>query len=84
LAQLANISIRITLYELLRFSKSIRDALREVLADVEIFMTQIFGSGEEDGNYCHHTSKQFSYITFTLEDMQVIGIMIDPFITWVY
>jgi len=26
---------------------------------------------EEDGNYCHHTSKQFPYITFTLEDMQV-------------
>jgi len=26
---------------------------------------------EEDGNHCHHTSKQFSCITFTPEDMQV-------------
>ena len=34
LAQLANIPTRITLYELLRLSKSIREALREALADV--------------------------------------------------
>jgi len=38
LAQLANISIRITLYELLRLSKSTREALREALADAEAFM----------------------------------------------
>jgi len=37
LAQLANIPARITLYELLRLSKSRREALREALADVEIF-----------------------------------------------
>jgi len=41
LAQLANIPARITLYELLRLSKSTRDALREALTDVEVFMTQI-------------------------------------------
>jgi len=41
MAQLANIPTRITLYELLRLSKSTRGALREELADVEIFMTQI-------------------------------------------
>jgi len=38
LAQLANIPARITLYELLRLSKSIREALREALADAEAFM----------------------------------------------
>jgi len=38
LAQLANIPARITLYELLRLSKSTREALREALADAEVFM----------------------------------------------
>jgi len=38
LAQLANIPARITLYELLRLSKSTREALREGLADAEVFM----------------------------------------------
>src|SRR5256886_7216699 len=37
--QLANISARITLYELLKLSKSTRKALREALADAEIFIT---------------------------------------------
>ena len=41
LTQLANIPARITLYELLRLSKSIREALREALADVEVFMAWI-------------------------------------------
>ena len=41
LAQLANISARITLYELLRLSKSTREALREALADAEVFMAWI-------------------------------------------
>ena len=39
--QLANISARINLSELLRLFKSIRDALREALADAEVFVTQI-------------------------------------------
>ena len=57
MAQLANIPTRITLYELLRIFKSTRDALREALADVEIFMTQIPTiCGEADDNQCHHTS----------------------------
>jgi len=56
--QLANIPARITLHDLLRLSKSTRDALREALVDVEIFVTQIPGIYEaEDNNYCHHTSK---------------------------
>jgi len=38
LTQLANIPARITLYELLRLSKSTREALSEALADAEVFM----------------------------------------------
>ena len=41
LAQLANIPARITLYEFLRLFNSARDALREALADEEVFITQI-------------------------------------------
>jgi len=41
LTQLANIPTRITLYELLRLSKSTREALSEVLANVEVFMARI-------------------------------------------
>ena len=37
LAQIANIPTLITLYELLRLSKSTREALREILIDSEIF-----------------------------------------------
>jgi len=74
LNQLANIPARITLYELLRLSTSTRDTLREELADAEVFITQILATCEEkDDNHCHHTSKQFSCITFTPEDMQVKG-----------
>src|SRR3954469_2159916 len=38
--QLANIPVRITLYELLRLSKSTKKALREALADAGVFVTQ--------------------------------------------
>jgi len=72
MAQLANIPARITLYKLLRLSKSTRDALREALADAEVLMTQIPAiCGEEEGNHCYNTSKKFPCITFTPEDMQV-------------
>jgi len=46
LAQLANIPARITLYEVLSFFKSIRDALREELADAKVFMIQILVCAE--------------------------------------
>src|SRR4051812_12859665 len=39
--QLANILARITHYELLKLSKSTREALREALADAEVFVTQL-------------------------------------------
>jgi len=58
MAQLANIPARITLYELLRLSKSTKDALREALADAEIFVIQFPAlCAEEDDNHCHHTLK---------------------------
>jgi len=41
LAQLANIPARITLYELLRLSKSTREALREALVDAKVFIARI-------------------------------------------
>jgi len=57
LAQLANIPTRITLYELLRLSKSTRKALREALADAEVFIAQILAeTQEEDEEYCLHAS----------------------------
>jgi len=59
---------------LCRLTESTRDVLREALADAEVFMTQIPTiCREEDGNHCHHTSKQSPCITFTQEDMQVKG-----------
>ena len=74
LAQLANIPARITLYELLRLSKSIREALREAPADVEIFMAQISaGPQEEDEEDCLHASQNAPCITFTTDDMQIKG-----------
>ena len=57
LAQLANIPARITLYELLRLSKSTKGALGEALADVEAFMAQILAKLEEkDEENCLHAS----------------------------
>ena len=48
LAQLANIPARITLYELLRLSKTTRKALREALADSEAFLAQVPATVEEE------------------------------------
>jgi len=57
LGQLANIPARITLYELLRLSKSIREALREALTDAEVFMAKIPAKPEEkDEENCFHAS----------------------------
>ena len=48
LAQLANIPARITLYELLRLSKSTREVLREALVDAEVFMAQILAEPQRN------------------------------------
>ena len=45
-------------YELLRLSKSTREALREALADAEVFMARIPAEPqEEDKEDCLHTSQ---------------------------
>jgi len=55
LTQLSNIPARITLYELLRPSKSTREALRETLADAEVFMARIpVEPQEKDEEDCLH------------------------------
>ena len=62
----------ITLYDLLRLSKSTREALRKALADLEAFIAQIPAvREEEDDGHHHQTAKHFSCITFTLDDMQI-------------
>jgi len=74
LAQLANIPVRITLYEFLRLFKSMREAPREALADSEVFIAQISaGHKEEDEGHYLQTFKHFPCIPFTPEDMQIKG-----------
>jgi len=74
LAQLANILARITLYELLRLSKSTREALREALTNAEVFMARIpIEPWEEDKEDCLHAFQLAPCITFTPDDMQVKG-----------
>jgi len=72
LAQLANIPARITLYKLLKLTKSTREALREALADAEVFMAQILAEPqEEDKEDCLHSSQHTPCITFMSDHMQV-------------
>ena len=52
LTQLANISARITLHELLHLSKEMREALRDAFADSELFLTQVPIPIKEDGASC--------------------------------
>ena len=77
LAQLANIPARITLYELLRLSKTTREALREALADSEAFITQVPAVADEEANHqclqCDNKTMPAQSITFTPKDMQVKG-----------
>jgi len=54
----------------LRLSKSIREALREALADAEVFMAQIPAEPQEEQEEdCLHTSQHTPCITFTPDDM---------------
>lgn len=78
LAQLANTPAKITLYELLKLSKSTREALREALAVTEVIMAQIsIGLPQEDMESLH-ISWHSACITFSLEDMQVHAKMTCP------
>src|SRR4051812_28721543 len=71
--QLANIPARITLYELLKLSKSTREALREALADVEVFVTQLPIGSTIDEPHSLSVSCVPTDIVFNPEDMQVQG-----------
>lgn len=78
LNQLENISARITLYELLRLSMAIRDALREALADAEGFIN--LGPFMHPWRRAKKSSNimSFTCITFSQEDMQVLGMYDKP------
>jgi len=73
LAQLANIPACITIHELLRLSKETREALRDILANSESFLTYMpeILEGDTRPSYpeCHHVQSKVSAITFTAEDM---------------
>src|SRR4051812_9846204 len=71
--QLANIPTRITLYELLKLSKSTREALREALADAEVFITQLPIGSTIDESHSLNVSSIPADIVFTPEDIQVRG-----------
>src|SRR5256886_1080738 len=71
--QLANIPARITLNELLKLSKSTREALREALADAEVFVTQLPIGSAIDEPHSLNVSCVPTDIVFTPEDMQVQG-----------
>ena len=67
--QLANIPARITLYELLKLSKLTREALREALADAEVFVTQLHIGSTIDEPHSLNVSCVPTDIVFTPEDM---------------
>ena len=69
--QLANIPARITIYALLRLSKSTREALREALADAEVFVTQLPADPPLEEFQSLNVSHVSASIVFTPEDMQV-------------
>src|SRR3954465_14768799 len=69
--QLANILARITLYELLRLSKSTKKALREALADAEVFVTQPNIGPANDEPHSLSISHVLTDVVFPPEDMHV-------------
>ena len=82
LAQLANIPNRITLYELLRLSKSTREALREAHANFEIFLAQIPAMPEEEAMSIIIRPPDISHASHSLQRIcKSKENMIDPCIT---
>ena len=73
LAQLANIPARITIHELFRLSKEIREVLRDALANLESFLIYIpeipRGDTQPSCSECHHVQSKVPAITFIAEDM---------------
>ena len=79
LAQLANIPIRITLYKLLRLSKSTREALREALVNSEVFLGQMpTMTKEKDDEHCNQASRHSPPITFSPRICKSRRSMTDP------
>src|SRR3954471_24865860 len=69
--QLANIPAKITLYELLKLSKSTREALKEALAEAEVFVTQLPICSTIDEPHSLSVSCVPTDIVFTPEEMHV-------------
>src|SRR5436190_23256401 len=69
----ASTSLTSTLYELLMLSKSTSEALREALADAEVFVTQLPLGSTIDEPHSLNVSCVPTDIVFTPEDMQVQG-----------
>ena len=74
MTQLANIPARITLHELLRLSKDVREALRKALAEADSFLIQLPPSPEEEEAepkcpHCNFVLQNIPHITFSPEDM---------------
>ena len=70
MAQLANIPVRITLYELLRLSPATRESLHEALANAEAFLMHLptppaTREGEECPQCCQVSKRWIPYITST-------------------
>jgi len=73
LAQLTNIPARIILHEILCLLKETRETLRDALADLESFLTEVPSISFDDNRapcpQCHLVQQQVPCITFTPEDM---------------
>src|SRR5438045_1278158 len=71
--QLANIPARITLYELLKLSKLTREALREALADAEVFVTQLPIASAIDEPHSLNVACVPTDVVLTPADIQLSG-----------
>lgn len=71
LTQLANITTKITLYELLKLSKDTWKALQKALAVAEVIAAYVEATQISDETESLHTSLNTTWIYFTPEDMQV-------------
>lgn len=71
LTQLANISTKITLHELLKLLKTTQEALREALAAAKVFVTHVEAKLLLEEPEILQISSNSTCISFSLKDMQV-------------
>lgn len=64
------ILVRVSLHGLLKLSLTTREALREVLADAEIFITQLAEPSQQE---VLQIGERHNLITFSYEDMLICG-----------